>query len=126
MSLATSEPSTKVFDRIAEYLASDSAKQQAIKDFGKIFAFELKGDGGGKWYMDPKDRGTIVASKDYGEGSEGKGPDITYIVDASDFKELVDDPQYKALEYSFSGKLKVSGDKTLVPKIVQILELGKK
>ncbi|PIA92125.1 hypothetical protein CB0940_09014 [Cercospora beticola] len=123
MSLATGEPSTQVFDRIAEYLASESAKQQAIKDFGKIFKFQLNGEGGGQWYVDLKNNGTIVAGKDY---VEGESPDITYIVDASDFKELVDDPQYKALEYSFSGKLNVSGDKTLVPQIVKILEMGKK
>ncbi|CAK1366629.1 unnamed protein product [Cercospora beticola] len=123
MSLATSERSTQVFDRIAKYLASESAKQQAIKDFGKIFKFQLNGEGGGQWYADLKNNGTIVAGKDY---VEGESPDITYIVDASDFKELVDDPQYKALEYSFSGKLNVSGDKTLVPQIVKILEMGKK
>ena len=73
--------------------------------------------------MDLENHGTIVAGKDY---AEGKSPHITYIVDASDFKELVDDPQYKALEYSFSGKLNASGDKTLVPQIVKILEMGKK
>lgn len=107
-------------------MATETAKQQAIIDFGKIFKFELKGEGGGEWYLDLKNGGTIVAGKDYGEALDGKGPDITYIVNTPDFKELVDDPRYKALEYSFSGKLMVSGNKALVPQIVKILEMGKK
>ncbi len=86
----------------------DKAKQA-----GAVFAFNITGDGGGQWTMDLKsDTPTI---------SDGLGEaDCTIEMANEDFEAMMENFQL-AMQFFFTGKLKVEGDPMLATKLQNVL-----
>ncbi|KAJ4154005.1 hypothetical protein LMH87_010469 [Akanthomyces muscarius] len=117
MSVADSKfPASAAFDQINQALASDSDRQDAIKQGGAVFAFTLKNTAGEteSWNLDLKKEGKV--SKGLGEK-----PTVTLSLSDKDFGELAAG-KANAQRLFMSGKLKIKGDVMKANKMEPILK----
>ncbi len=83
------------------------------KEADAIFAFNISGDGGGEWTLDLKaDAPTVTTG--LGEA------DCTIEMTDEDFVAMMENFQL-AMQFFFTGKLKVTGDPMLATKLQNVL-----
>ncbi len=97
----------EVFEGLQHKLNSDPSK---IEGINATIQFDLSGNYGGEYYVVIKD----AAGRVY----EGKcdSPDVTILIDAEDFKDLVN-KKLQPMGALMSGKIRVQGDMLLLMKI---------
>lgn len=81
------------------------------------FQINIYGDGGGEWSIDVSDTGPKCLP-----GSAG-GADCTITIENVDFQHYYDNPQANGTQLFFAGKMKVSGNPTLVMKFYKVFQL---
>jgi putative sterol carrier protein len=89
------------------------------KEIGAKYQINIKGDGGGEWYIDCSSTGPKAE-----KGNPG-GADCTIEISADDFQKLVENPDANGMQLFFSGKLKVTGNQMLAMKLKKLFELRK-
>lgn len=102
-----------------EIPAMIAKNQEAAKQIGAKFQFNITGDGGGSWNLNlTGDEGGPTAKP--GEGAA----DCTMTVASEDFQKLHENPQANGMQLFFSGKLKVTGNQMLAMKLSKLFSLG--
>lgn len=90
-------------------------KKDAAAGMNAVYQYDITGDGGGKWYTVIND-GEI----DVKEG-EHENPNITLVIDAADYVDLVDGKLNGQMAF-MTGKLKIKGDMSLGMKLGSLFE----
>lgn len=90
----------------------------AARQIGGKYQLAVTGDGGGSWFIDLSAGGPqCVAGRSH-------AADAWVSVACEDFQRLHEDPRANTMPLFFAGKLKVTGDSTLVMRIGKILLLA--
>lgn len=91
-----------------------TVKPDVVKRIGVKYQFNIKGDGGGEWFVDASPSGPKVVL-----GNPG-GADCTISISAPDFEQLWQNPS-SGMNLFFSGRLSISGDAMLAMKFQDLV-----
>lgn len=94
-----------------------AAKAHAAMQIGAKFQINIKGEGGGEWYVDASSSGPAVM-----EGNPG-GADCDITINEGDFRTLYDNPQADLLRLYVSGQVRFTGDAQKVGRLQKLFEL---
>jgi putative sterol carrier protein len=88
------------------------------KEVAAVYLFKISGPDGGTWTADLNSTPpTCVA------GEKGAAQCTIEATDA-DFRAMIDGGMPVAMQLFFSGKIKVTGDANLAPRLSKILQMG--
>jgi hypothetical protein len=102
-------------NKVPEVLRTQPEK---AKDVAAIYLFRISGDDGGTWTAD------LQASPPTCVRGESGVPQCTIEASDADFRSMIDGGMPAAMQLFFSGKLKVSGDPNLAPRLSKLLQMG--
>jgi hypothetical protein len=102
-------------NKVPEVLRTQPEK---AKDVAAIYLFRISGDDGGTWTAD------LQASPPTCVRGEAGTPQCTIEASDADFRAMIDGGMPAAMQLFFSGKLKVSGDANLAPRLSKLLQMG--
>ncbi|HEY0710581.1 MAG TPA: SCP2 sterol-binding domain-containing protein [Polyangia bacterium] len=88
------------------------------KDVAAVYLFKISGPDGGTWTAD------LNASPPTCVAGESGSPQCTIESSDDDFRSMIDGGMPVAMQLFFSGKIKVSGDANLAPRLSKILQMG--
>jgi hypothetical protein len=91
---------------------------EKAKDVAAVYLFKISGPDGGIWTANLK--GTPPSCV---PGAVGAAECTIEATDA-DFRSMIDGGMQAAMALFFSGKLKVTGDANLAPKLSKLLQMG--
>jgi putative sterol carrier protein len=97
----------KLFD--TDLANAMAAKPDVVQRVGVKYQFNIKGEGGGEWFVDASTSGPKVE-----RGNPG-GADCTITISAQDFEQLWQNPS-SGMNLFFSGRLNIAGDAMLAMK----------
>jgi len=101
--------------RVPDALA---ARPERAKDVAAVYLFKISGDEGGTWTAD-----LVATPPTCTPGATGT-PQCTVEVSDKDFCTMIDGGMQAAMQILFAGKLKISGDSTLITKLTKVLQMG--
>ena len=93
-----------------------TAKPDLVQHIGVKYQFNIKGDGGGEWFVDASSSGPKVE-----RGNPG-GADCTISLSDQDFEQLWQNPS-SGMNLFFSGRLSISGDPMLAMKFQDLARM---
>jgi putative sterol carrier protein len=102
-------------NKVPEVLRTNPEK---AKDVAAVYLFKIAGDDGGTWTAD------LLASPPTCVRGESGTPQCTIEASDGDFRAMIDGGMPAAMQLFFSGKLKVSGDANLAPRLSKLLQMG--
>jgi SCP-2 sterol transfer family len=102
-------------NKVPEVLRTQPEK---AKDVAAIYLFRISGDDGGTWTAD------LQASPPTCVRGEAGTPQCTIEASDADFRAMIDGGMPAAMQLFFSGKLKVTGDANLAPRLSKLLQMG--
>jgi hypothetical protein len=88
------------------------------KDVAAVYLFKISGPDGGTWTAD------LNANPPTCVVGESGSPQCTIESSDDDFRSMIDGGMPVAMQLFFSGKIKVSGDANLAPRLSKILQMG--
>jgi hypothetical protein len=88
------------------------------KDVAAVYLFNISGPDGGIWTADLNAVPPTCLA-----GASGN-PQCTIEASDDDFRAMIDGGMPVAMQLFFSGKIKVSGDANLAPRLSKILQMG--
>ena len=88
------------------------------KDVAAVYLFKISGADGGVWTAD------LNAAPPSCVAGESGAPQCTIEATDDDFRSMIDGGMPVAMQLFFSGKIKVSGDANLAPRLSKILQMG--
>lgn len=88
------------------------------KDVAAVYLFKISGPDGGVWTAD------LNATPPLCVTGETSAPQCTIEASDDDFRAMIDGGMPVAMQLFFSGKIKVSGDANLAPRLSKILQMG--
>jgi len=91
---------------------------EKAKDVAAVYLFKISGPDGGTWTADLKATPPTCVP-----GAVG-APECTIEATDGDFRSMIDGGMQAAMQLFFSGKLKVTGDANLAPKLSKLLQMG--
>jgi hypothetical protein len=91
---------------------------EKARDVAAIYLFKISGPDGGTWTADLNS-----ATPTCVPGASG-APQCTIEATDDDFRSMIDGGMQAAMQLFFSGKLKVTGDANLAPKLSKLLQMG--
>jgi SCP-2 sterol transfer family len=104
------------FDRrVPEALRANPGR---AKDVAAIYLFKISGSQGGTWTAN------LLADPPTCTPGESGQPQCTIEVSDQDFCTMVDGGMQAAMQILFAGKLKISGDPSLIAKLTSVLQMG--
>jgi len=101
--------------RVPEALLANPGR---AKDVAAIYQFQISGESGGTWTADLLATPPVCAA-----GVTGQ-PQCTIEVSDTDFCTLVDGGAQAAMQILLAGRLKISGDPSLIAKLMGVLQMG--
>ena len=87
-------------------------------DVAAVYLFKISGADGGTWTAD------LLASPPTCVPGEVGAPQCTIEATDDDFRTMIEGGMQAAMQLFFSGKLKVTGDANLAPKLSKLLQMG--
>jgi putative sterol carrier protein len=104
------------FDKkVPEVLKQNPEK---AKDVAAVYLFKIGGADGGTWTAD-----LASATPSCVRGEVGT-PQCTIEASDDDFRAMIDGGMQVAMQLFFAGKIKVTGDANLAPKLSKVLQMG--
>jgi putative sterol carrier protein len=91
---------------------------EKAKDVAAVYLFKISGADGGTWTANLKGVPPSCVP-----GAVGT-PECTIEATDDDFRSMIDGGMQAAMQLFFSGKLKVTGDANLAPKLSKLLQMG--
>ncbi len=91
---------------------------EKAKDVAAIYLFKISGDDGGTWTADLNSTPPSCVP-----GERGAAQCTIEATDA-DFRSMIDGGMPVAMQLFFSGKIKVTGDANLAPRLSKVLQMG--
>jgi putative sterol carrier protein len=91
---------------------------EKAKEVAAIYLFKISGEDGGTWTADLQ---SVPPTCVRGEAG---APQCTIEASDSDFRTMIDGGMPAAMQLFFSGKLKVTGDANLAPRLSKLLQMG--
>jgi hypothetical protein len=88
------------------------------KDVAAVYLFKINGPDGGVWTAD------LNAVPPTCTAGEAAAPQCTIEASDEDFRSMIDGGMPVAMQLFFGGKIKVSGDANLAPRLSKILQMG--
>ncbi len=101
--------------RVPEALA---AHPERAKDVAAVYLFEIAGDQGGTWTTN------LLASPPWCKPGVVGQPQCTVEVADKDFCAMIDGGMQAAMQVLMAGRLKISGDPSLIAKLTKLLQMG--
>ena len=89
------------------------ANPELAKDFDAVLFFSITGAGGGDWTLD------LVSNPPSCRAGQHGSPDLTVEISHTDFQAMLDKPS-TGMSMFFEGKLKVTGNQDLFPKLAKL------
>src|SRR5258706_5426325 len=99
--------------------AALATNPEKAKDVAAIYLFKVSGPDGGTWTVD------LVSTPPTALPGEVGTPQCTIEATDDDFRTMIDGGMQAAMTLFFGGKLKVTGDHTLAPKLSKLLQMAK-
>lgn len=93
-----------------------AAKPDVVQRAGVKYQFNIRGEGGGEWFIDASVSGPKVE-----RGNPG-GADCTIAISTQDFEQLWQNPS-SGMNLFFSGRLSISGDAMLAMKFQDLVRI---
>jgi alkyl sulfatase BDS1-like metallo-beta-lactamase superfamily hydrolase len=90
---------------------------EKAKQVNAIYAFRIKGEGGGDWVVD------LTGAPPTCAPGQTERAQCTIEIDHSDFQQMLSDPN-AGMQLYFSGKLRVTGDPMLATRLQQFFKLA--
>lgn len=94
------------------------ANPSRAKDVAAIYLFKIGGDDGGTWTAD------LQATPPTCTPGETGQPQCTIEIADRDFCTMIDGGLQAAMQIFLAGKLKISGNSTLITKLTKVLQMG--
>jgi hypothetical protein len=94
------------------------AQPEKARDVAAIYLFKIGGTDGGTWTAD-----LLSSPPSCVPGAVGT-PQCTIEASDADFRSMIDGGMPVAMQLFFSGKIKVTGDANLAPRLSKVLQLG--
>ena len=91
---------------------------EKARDVAAVYLFKISGPDGGTWTAD------LNSSPPTCVPGESGSPQCTIEASDADFRSMIDGGMQAAMQLFFSGKLKVTGDANLAPKLSKLLQMG--
>jgi hypothetical protein len=91
---------------------------EKAKDVAAVYLFKINGPDGGIWTAD-----LAAATPTCVPGAAGT-PQCTIEATDDDFRAMIDGGMQVAMQLFFAGKIKVTGDANLAPKLSKVLQMG--
>ena len=91
---------------------------EKARDVAAVYLFKISGPDGGTWTAD------LNSSSPTCVPGESGTPQCTIEATDDDFRSMIDGGMQAAMQLFFSGKLKVTGDANLAPKLSKLLQMG--
>ena len=88
------------------------------KDVAAVYLFKINGPDGGTWTAD------LLANPPSCVAGASGTPQCTIEASDTDFQAMIDGGMPVAMQLFFSGKIKVTGDANLAPRLSKILQMG--
>jgi putative sterol carrier protein len=88
------------------------------KEVAAVYLFKISGPDGGTWTAD------LNATPPTCVAGEAGTPQCTIEATDADFRSMIDGGMPVAMQLFFSGKIKVTGDANLAPRLSKILQMG--
>ena len=88
------------------------------KEVAAIYLFRISGEDGGTWTAD------LLSSPPTCVKGEAATPQCTIEASDSDFRSMIDGGMPVAMQLFFGGKIKVTGDANLAPRLSKVLQMG--
>jgi len=88
------------------------------KEVAAIYLFNISGSEGGTWTAD-----LVATPPSCTPGASGQ-PQCTVEIADQDFCAMIDGGMQAAMQILFAGKLKITGDSTLITKLTKVLQMG--
>jgi len=109
--------SVKAFfdQKVPDVLAKHPEK---AADVAAVYLFKISGADGGTWTADLNSSPPTCLPGEVGV------PQCTIEATDDDFRSMIDGGMQAAMQLFFSGKLKVTGDANLAPKLSKLLQMG--
>lgn len=104
------------FDRrVPEALAANPGR---AKDVAAVYLFRITGSQGGTWTVD------LMSNPPHCSPGESANPACTIELSDQDFCTMVEGGMQAAMQILFAGKLKITGDSSLITRLTSILQMG--
>jgi hypothetical protein len=91
---------------------------EKARDVAAVYLFKISGPDGGVWTAD------LASAAPTCVPGEAGSPQCTIEATDDDFRSMIDGGMQAAMQLFFSGKLKVTGDANLAPKLSKLLQMG--
>ena len=91
---------------------------EKARDVAAVYLFKISGADGGVWTADLNSTPPTCVP------GESGSPQCTIEATDDDFRSMIDGGMQAAMQLFFSGKLKVTGDANLAPKLSKLLQMG--
>jgi hypothetical protein len=88
------------------------------KEVAAIYLFKISGEDGGTWTAD------LQSSPPTCVRGEAGTPQCTIEASDGDFRSMIDGGMPVAMQLFFGGKIKVTGDPNLAPRLSKVLQMG--
>ncbi|XP_049640653.1 hydroxysteroid dehydrogenase-like protein 2 [Suncus etruscus] len=96
-------------------LVKNSLSDDIVKTTQAVYLFELSGEGGGKWFLDLKNK-----SGDVGSGEPSDKADVVMSMSTGDFIKMFSGKLKPTMAF-MSGKLKIKGNMALAIKLEKLM-----
>jgi hypothetical protein len=94
------------------------AHPERAKDVAALYLFKISGENGGTWTVD------LLADPPACKSGNTGQPQCTVEVSDQDLCAMIDGGVQVAMQILFAGRLRITGDPSLIAKLMKLLQMG--